>query len=76
MVASRLLVTSASMAGRGSEREGREREDTTQSPSGESERVLEASVDNFGGETENPLDASPVVNDGRRFFRSGGTRAA
>jgi hypothetical protein len=62
-----------------------EREDTSQSPSGERERVLEASTNSwileasaniFGGGTEKPPDASPAVDDGRRFFRSGGTKAA
>jgi hypothetical protein len=39
---------------RGSEREGREREYTTQSPSRERKRVLEVSTDIFGGSTTAP----------------------
>jgi hypothetical protein len=54
MVASSSLVTSASIVGRGSEREGREREYTTQSPSRERKRVLEVSTDIFGGSTTAP----------------------
>jgi hypothetical protein len=54
MAASSSLVTSASIAGRGSEREGREREYTTQSPSRERKRVLEVSTDIFGGSTTAP----------------------
>jgi hypothetical protein len=38
--------------------------------------ILEASANIFGGGTEKPPDASPAVDDGRRFFRSGGTKAA